>query len=146
MKNLTTADKICTMFSKRKVADDTVAKMKSIYCVNSLSLSVQASRKHHCYPRTNAGPYTSFEVGFPSRKPPESWRTYCKGDFDNKPSDTVYLNVPMNLITEFIDQHGGIKAEESPQHILPEVKGPVKRSVLEQRRFNITMADMGLSF
>lgn len=133
------------MFAKRKASDDNVPTLKPVYCTNGVSLSVQASRLHYCFPKNNEGPYTKVEVGFPSVKPPESWREYCVGDFDKKPCDTVYANVPLELVAEFVEQQGGIRAEEAPKLVLPEPSVPVQRSFMEQRRFNITLEDMGLA-
>lgn len=122
-----------------------IPNIKPIYCADGASLSVQASRFHYCFPRNNEGPYAQVEVGFPSVKPPESWREYCQGDFDAAPCDTVYGNVPLTLVAEFIEQHGGIRAEAAPKLVLPEPSAPVKRSVLQQRRWNVTLEDMGLA-
>jgi len=135
---------ISSMFAKRKVFDETVKTLKPVYCTDGTSLSIQASRNHYCFPRNNEGPYTQVEVGFPSVKPPESWREYCDGNFDLKPCDTVYCYVPLKVVSEFIEQHGGIRAEEAPQLVLPEPKLPVVRSFIEQRRYNLTLEDMGL--
>ena len=145
MKNQTIADAINSMFVKRKTTEGVVPRVKPVHCVNGLSLSIQASRLHYCYPRNNEGPYEEFEVGFPSQKPPESWRERCIGDFENKACESVYANVSLSQIVEFIELHGGIKSEQVPQFILPEPKQPVKRNFLEQRRFNLTMQDMGLA-
>lgn len=141
-----TIDAINRAFAKRKhVEGAEPSKVKAFHCVNGLSLSVQASRKHHCFPRNNEGPYIEFEVGFPSQKPPESWLALCTGDFENKAISSIYVNVPIAQVAAFIDLYGGIKAEETPQMVLPEPKAPIKRTFTEQRRYNITMADMGLA-
>jgi hypothetical protein len=53
--------------------------------------------------------YTNVEVGFiqdPEGNvvtPPESWREYGDGTF---PSD-VYFYIPLTLVEEFIESHGG---------------------------------------
>ena len=63
---------------------------------------------HYSTPRSNYGPYRQVEVGFPSPAPPESWREYCDGEFDDSPSDTVYGYIPIELVVEFINEHGGM--------------------------------------
>jgi hypothetical protein len=74
-----------------------------ILCKDETKLSVQASHTHYCTPRTNDGPYTTVEVGYPTATPPETWAEYADGDY---PSD-VYGYVPVEMVKEFIDQHGG---------------------------------------
>lgn len=144
---------IAAMFAKRTsdlakrfrgVAEDVIQGVKPVYCVDGASLSVQASRYHYCAPKNNEGPYSLFEVGFPSVKPPESWRDLCEGDFNTQACDTVYAYVPMALIVEFIELHGGLREEEAPKLVLPSPAAPVKRSFIEQRRYDITMEDLGV--
>lgn len=77
-----------------------------IVCKDGTRLSVQASQYHYSEPRTDKGPYTEVEVGFPSIKPPDTWAQYCE-DWDN-PTDTVYAGVPTILVEDFIASHGGI--------------------------------------
>ena len=49
-----------------------------IVCADGFSLSVQASNGHYCTPRSNYGPYSRVEVGYPSSRPPEAWRNYSE--------------------------------------------------------------------
>ena len=74
-----------------------------ITCADGTTLSVQASSMHYCRPRADLGPYTHVEVGFPSVDPPETWAVYADGKY---PSD-VYGYIPVALVREFIDAHGG---------------------------------------
>ena len=76
-----------------------------ITCEDGAWLSVQANALTYCTPRSDCGPYSHVEVGFPSVRPPNSWMEYC-GDWDN-PTGTVYAYVPVELVREFIDLHGG---------------------------------------
>ena len=79
-----------------------------IKCLDGTTLSVQASRTHYCDPRDNFGPYFTVEVGFPSTDPPESWRDYIDGDWDTDDrTGTVYGHVPVGLVREFVELHGG---------------------------------------
>ncbi len=78
-----------------------------IECVDGESLSVQADCNKYCTPRSNEGPYTHLEVGYPSVKPPGSMMEYCEDP--SKPTDTVYGYVPVAVIQEFIDAHGDEK-------------------------------------
>ena len=85
-------------YAEKQVAD-------RITCKDGIVLSVQASRTHYCTPRTNHGPYSHVEVGYPTTIPPESWRQYADGDYPNN----IYAYVPVELVTAFTDSHGGIK-------------------------------------
>lgn len=145
MRSLSFPEKVNKMFAKRRFFGDEVSTLKPIYCADGTSLSVQASRNHYCFPRNNEGPYTEVEVGFPSVRPPESWREYCDGNFDLKPCDTVYANVPLQVVEEFVSFHGGVREEESPKLTLPPPKPKVERNFIEQRRYNLTLEDMGIS-
>ena len=74
-----------------------------IFCADGTKVSVQASHTHYCTPRNDTGPYTRLEVGYPSADPPEAWAKYADGEY---PSD-VYGYVPVAMIREFIEAHGG---------------------------------------
>lgn len=74
-----------------------------IVCQDNTTLSVQASETHYCTPRTDKGPYISVEVGYPTVTPPETWAEYADGDY---PSD-VYGYVPVEMVKQFIEAHGG---------------------------------------
>lgn len=76
----------------------------SVVCKDGTRLSVQASEMHYATPRNNSGPYTQVEVGFPTVNPPETWAEYADGSF---PSD-VYAYIPLTLVQQFIDEHGGV--------------------------------------
>lgn len=144
----TTVETINAMFAKRKPVKDGefVANLKPIYCADGTSLSVQASRMHYCFPKNNEGPYSRVEVGFPSAPPPAAWEEYCTGNFAEKPCDTVYAQVPLDVVAQFINMHGGIKAEEAPATIVPALNIIKPRDPLEQKRYNLTFEDMGLKF
>ena len=82
-----------------------------IICKDGTSLSVQASETHYCTPRDNGGDYYKKEVGYikdaenKALVPPDTWCNYADGEF---PSE-VYGYVPVELIEEFIESHGGVK-------------------------------------
>ena len=76
-----------------------------IECVDGTTLSVQASKMHYCKPRTNRGPFTHVEVGAASVDPPKTWAEYADGDYPSY----VYGYVPVELVREYIDSHGGEK-------------------------------------
>ena len=77
---------------------------KRIQCVDGFSLSVQATHGAYCYPRENLGPWYEVEVGFPSAEP-ELIMKYAEQP--EKPTETVYGYVPIQLVAELIALHGG---------------------------------------
>ena len=54
-----------------------------IVCNDGSTVSIQGSHGHYCSPRDDFGPYDTVEAGFPSVKPPESWREYSEGKWSN---------------------------------------------------------------
>lgn len=76
-----------------------------LICADGLILSIQASRYHYCEPRNNKGPYTSVEIGFPNKVCPELLE-YAEDI--NKPIDTVYSYVPIEIVEKIIKDHGGL--------------------------------------
>lgn len=80
----------------------------AIECADGSALSVQASRTHYCLPRTNTSPYTHCEIGFPRMvggMPETLEDEYGDGDGD------IYGYVPIELVVDLINAHGGVKGE-----------------------------------
>ncbi len=78
-----------------------------ITCRDGFSLSVQVHAGAYCSPRDGFGPdWHEAEIGFPSDRPTEAVMAYA--ETPEEPSDTVYGYVPMNLIEELVQLHGGI--------------------------------------
>ena len=76
-----------------------------IKCVDGFSLSVQAHDGAYCVPRDGqAQSWELVEVGFPSEKP-EGIMQYCESP--ENPTETVYGYVPVELVEELIEHHGG---------------------------------------
>ena len=79
-----------------------------LYCNDGYSISVQASSFHCCRPRLDGiQNYESVELGFPSTEY-ELINDYAEDDSDY--TKTVYGYVPVEIIEELINKHGGIKA------------------------------------
>lgn len=83
------------------------ARLPRICCVDGTSLSVQAGCRYYSHPRSNFGPYTAVEVGFPSETPPLTWKEYAE-EWEDDPTNTIYAYVPLELVSFFIAAHGGI--------------------------------------
>ncbi len=79
---------------------------KKITCNDGLVISVQASDGHYCEPRTNSGPWTHVEVGYPSRQIPELME-YAEDK--DRPTETVYAYVPIEIMADIINSAGGMK-------------------------------------
>lgn len=77
-----------------------------IVCKDGYSVSVQASRFNYCEPRVDgADKYESVELGFPNREDPLI-NDYAEDDGDL--TRTVYGYVPVEVVNELIEKHGGI--------------------------------------
>lgn len=81
---------------------------RRITCKDGFSLSVQANRGAYCTPRDNDGPWQKVEVGFPSATP-ELIMEYAEDE--DYPTDTVYGHVPVELVEQLVELHGGIVEE-----------------------------------
>ena len=77
-----------------------------LMCADGFSVSVQASSTHYCTPRINiADEYETVELGFPSAE--DSLIMDYAEEYD-RPTDTVYGYVPVHIVCELIEKHGGI--------------------------------------
>jgi hypothetical protein len=76
-----------------------------ITCKDGFSVSIQASARHYCRPRTDEGPWTHVELGFPNQCDPMI-EPYAE-DADD-PLHTVYPCVPIDLVERLVESHGGI--------------------------------------
>ena len=74
-------------------------------------MSVQASKRNYSEPRNDTGPYTSVEIGFPSKKEPLLLE--FAEDPDN-PTGTVYGWVPSEIVWDVILKHGGVSSGDLP--------------------------------
>ena len=77
-----------------------------IVCKDGDSVSVQASGVHYCKHRVDGeDKYESVERGFPNREDPLI-NDYAEDDGDL--TRTVYGYVPVEVVNELIEKHGGI--------------------------------------
>jgi len=96
-----------------------------IVCNDGTTLSVQGSKTHYCSPRVDQIiNYYEVEVGYPAVAPPESWHEYADGyafhdgdDFDF--TGCVYGWVPVPLVEEYIELHGGIDVDKTFRAVEP---------------------------
>lgn len=88
-----------------------------IICKDGYSLSAQASRTHYSIPRDDVGPYTHVEIGYPedglgNPQRPEAFAEYQSG------GDPVYAFVPLQVLIDFVDLHGGVRDGAAEQPLL----------------------------
>ena len=78
-----------------------------IFCEDGFEMSVQAGSGLYSAPRENleSGEYTACEVSFPNRKE-ELLMPYAEEDPET-PTDSVYAYVPVEVIEQIIEKHGG---------------------------------------
>lgn len=79
-----------------------------IKCEDGFAMSVQVGKYLYCSPRNDVGPWYKAEIGFPSERE-ELIMEYIDGDEHTDPTETVYGYVPVSLIVEVINKHGGSK-------------------------------------
>jgi hypothetical protein len=78
----------------------------SVVCADGFKMSVQASQFHYCSPRDSVGPWTDVEIGFPSERVEKFMKWAEKAD---TPTETVYGWVPLEVVAELVEDHGGFK-------------------------------------
>lgn len=108
--------RLATEITSRTCGDGYVLTTKKIAppirCMDGVYLSVQASSNHYSSPRTNAGPWTQVEVGYPrdsngaAMTMPDSWVEYAES---GESISDIFGYIPLELVAQFIDEHGGIK-------------------------------------
>lgn len=80
--------------------------LHSVKCVDGFSISVQASSGHYCQPReTGAYEYHTVECGYPNQVP-DFILQYAEDS--ERPTDTVYGYVPVELVNKLINSYGGV--------------------------------------
>jgi len=79
---------------------------KKAKCADGFTMSVQVSSGHYCSPRIDdAKTYESVEVGYPSTAE-ELLMPYA--DESDRPTDTIYPYVPVEVVDAVIEKHGGL--------------------------------------
>ena len=91
-------------------------KYKRIECKDGFSMSVQAGTSVYSDPRDDVGPYHSVECGFPSEYE-ELIIAYAEAR--HEPTKTVYGWVPVGVVTNVIDKHGGMIGGTVPEGVAP---------------------------
>ena len=94
---------------------------ENIVCKDGFKFSVQASHGHHCTPQELNSTYLSAELGLVSDIEEllmpfagEEAECECGANKGIVGRDTLYDNVPTNVILEVIVKHGGMVSGELP--------------------------------
>ena len=88
---------------------DWVQMAPRFHCADGFVISIQASGSHYSTPREfNGWPYWQFECGYPST---EEQMIMPFSEDPGNPTSTVYGDVPVEIVCEMINKHGGIKTE-----------------------------------
>ena len=108
------------LMSRRAAALDDLAahggKLR-VRCQDGFTMSVIAHAGAYCTPRPDwdstppgfDGPFTQLEVGFPSQRPEpwDQWAAHADDGDREDPTDTVYGYVPVQMVRDLIEMHGG---------------------------------------
>ena len=84
---------------------------KRVVCADGFNVSMQASVYAYCDPRSDSGPYSAVELGYPSEGDPLI-QEYAEDQ--DQPTSSVYGWVPADIVRQLIAKHGGIVAGEVP--------------------------------
>ena len=80
-----------------------------IVCRDGFSISVQADEFAYCEPRQDVGPYTRVECGYPSTTPiSQRLKEFAELCGTDDYCETVYAYVPIEIVQEELNLHGGI--------------------------------------
>ena len=92
--------------TRRLYGDEEIPEVtKRIECNDGFSISVQANKFSYCMPRENkAWPYSEVELGFPSEVD-DLIEIYGE---EHGTTETVFPYVPIDIVNELIEKHGGI--------------------------------------
>ena len=85
----------------------------TIVCADGFSMSVQARDSTYCTPRTDEGPHTHMEGGFPSDEPSQQLAVYAENRDDL--CGTVYPYVPREVFEREFELHGGVVEGKLPE-------------------------------
>ena len=87
-----------------------------IVCKDGFSISVQASETAYCTPRSDHGPYSHVECGYPSSAPiSQRLKEFAELLFTDDYTDTVYPYVPVDIVLYELELHGGIAEGRLPE-------------------------------
>lgn len=97
--------------TRRETVSDMFSDYKTLYirpriiCKDGFQISIQASDTHYCKPQNiYAEVYEKVELGYPNEKE-DLIMDYAEDEGD---IETVYAYVPVTIVDEMLEKHGGI--------------------------------------
>jgi hypothetical protein len=104
-----TPEKLCAIWSEYKKfhkEDKRPARScPKFLCADGFQVSVQVGEYSYGTPRSDEGPWTHAEIGFPSEAIDE-WMPWCEDPAN--PIDAVYGQVPLDVICGVLNARGGV--------------------------------------
>ena len=88
----------------------TSSRLPQIHCIDGFSMSVQVGYSLYSKPKKVAKRYSEVEIGYPSEHEPlleEYAETIFEDGFIDY-TDTVYPYVPVKIVDNVLEKHGGI--------------------------------------
>jgi hypothetical protein len=98
----------------RKPGTAVLGAVPKVVCADGTGLSIQASVGHYCIPRSNRGPWTHVEIGFPDTPLGPMIEAYAEEPKDLR--NSVYAYVPIDLVWLYLATHGGMINEVPVVH------------------------------
>lgn len=77
----------------------------AVTCKDGYKVSIQAGEMLYSIPKENRGPWSHVELGYPTE---EDDRLDEYVEDPDRPLDTVYGYVPIELVAQILDDHGGV--------------------------------------
>ena len=122
------------LLMNKTVKDYTHNVTPKVYCYDGFSISIQASCIHHCEPRDESllidnitQIHHTFELGFPSQIEPIL--TQYKEMPEDEDVQSVYPQVPLSIVLEIIEIHGGIDYNKTFEKYINLQNGIIKSSL-----------------
>ena len=98
-------EEINRRFAERKEwARNTPDQLAPLKAADGFTSSVQASKYHYCQPRSNSGPYSHVECGFPTELP-LAWAEWAETP---DTTDTVFPYIPLSVVASEFARRGGL--------------------------------------
>ena len=87
-----------------------IQKVPHVVCKDGFKMSVQAGESLYSSPRVVADEYVEVEVGYPSEQEVllEKYAEGASFDEEIEYTNTVYPYMPVEVVDEVIEKHGGI--------------------------------------
>lgn len=90
--------------------------INALKCYDGFTVSVQASAFNYCWPReNNADMWVRWELGYPSAEVAE---LLPYAEDETRPMDTVYAQVPSEVVMSVLEAHGGLIMHDPVQELI----------------------------